>query len=307
MLELAVWQQRFRQYLEVRNFAARTVEAYVQELRPFLKSLEAQQVTSLANLTRAQLEQYRTEIFYAKKRDQQALSVRTQIGKLGAVRQFVRFLVREDYLLSDVSVGFEMPKTPEILPRTILSEAETLRLLEAPSLSVPLGIRDRAILEVLYATAIRNSELCDLKLDSLDNARHLVRVDLGKGGKDRVVPLGEEAELWIDEYLREVRPQLERKSSPWLFLTWRGQKFGRTSLAGVVLRWAKRAGLAKHATPHVLRHSCATHMLRRGASLRHLQALLGHATPNTTQRYTRVEISDLRKVLRRCHPRERRS
>jgi integrase/recombinase XerD len=133
-----------------------------------------------------------------------------------------------------------------------------------------------------------------------------VRVRRGKGGKSRVVPLGEEACAWLEEYLRRGRPRLLRGSSPWLFLTRKGRPVNRAHLAWIVRQAAARAGLGKHVTPHVLRHCCATHMLRRGAGLRHLQELLGHSLASSTQRYTRIEVSDLRKVLARCHPRERR-
>jgi integrase/recombinase XerD len=167
-------------------------------------------------------------------------------------------------------------------------------------------VRDRTILELLYGSAIRNTELCELHLDHLDFARHLLRVDCGKGNKPRLVPLGEEAEAWLQEYLLSIRPQLLRKaSSQEVFLSNRGRPFTRGPLAFLVAHWARKAGLVKHITPHILRHSCATHMLRHGADLRYIQAMLGHSSPQTTQIYTRVEISDLRKVILRCHPRER--
>jgi integrase/recombinase XerD len=195
---------------------------------------------------------------------------------------------------------------PDQIPRTILSERETLRLLEAPPVDSELGVRDRAILEVLYGTGLRNTELCQLNLDELDFARHLLRVSHGKGDKPRLVPLGEEAEIWLQEYLLKVRPRLLRNANDHqVFLGSRGCPLTRARLATLVSRWARRAGLQKHTTPHTLRHSCATHMLAHGADLRYIQAMLGHSSPETTQRYTRVEISDLRKVILRCHPRER--
>ena len=161
-------------------------------------------------------------------------------------------------------------------------------------------------MEALYATGVRNSELGSLKLDDLDWANHCLRVENGKGGKWRVVPLGEEAEIWITEYLQKVRPQqLQDPEEKAVFLTNRGRPFKRESLTDVVHRWSKTVGLEKRVTPHVLRHCCATHMLKRGAGLRYLQAMLGHSSSDTTERYTRVEVSDLRRVVMRCHPRER--
>ena len=283
-----------------------TVSAYTAELAPFLDSLRRQSLQSLAGLTRAHLQSYQTELFYHEFRGRK-ITPSTQATRLGAVRSFVRFLVRHDYLLLDVSAGLELPKVPQSLPRTILSEPETLRLLEAPDVETTLGLRDRAILEVLYGTAIRNSELRMLGLGQIDTGRRLLHIEHGKGDKARMVPLGEEAEIWLEEYLRKSRPQLARSSSPpqLVFLTSRGLRFDKGGLSQVILRWAKKAGLEKHVTPHALRHSCATHMLRRGANLRYIQELLGHSNVDTTEGYTRVEISDLRKVLARCHPREK--
>jgi integrase/recombinase XerD len=305
-MDLTLWLTRFNEYLSVRNYATRTVESYLSTVTQFLKFLESQSLDSLANLSRQHLEHFRNHLFGSTSRAK-PIHVRTQSQKLGAVRCFVKFLVKQDYLLVDPSAALEPAHEPEQIPRTVLSEHETLRLLESVQPRSTLELRDRTILEVLYCTAIRNSELRQLKLEDLDFERHLLRVELGKGQKSRLVPLGEEAEIWLQEYLQNGRQQLLRSPQvAWLFVSSRGLKLSRGSLAQLVTRWAVRAGLSKHATPHILRHSCATHMLRRGAELRHLQVLLGHASSKTTELYTRVELSDLRKVVRRCHPRERR-
>jgi integrase/recombinase XerD len=304
-MDLNLWKERLREFLSVRNYAIRTVESYTSTVGQFLSFLESQSVDNLANLNRQHLEHYRNHLFSSTTKDK-PISMKTQSQKLTAVKCFVRFLVKQDYLLVDPSAALEPARQPEQIPRIILSEHEALRLLDSVQPKSVLELRDRTILEVLYCTAIRNSELRDLKLEDLDFERHLLRVELGKGQKSRLVPLGEEAEIWLQEYLQSGRDQLLRTpQTPWLFLTWRGLKFGCGSLAQMVSRYARRAGLTKHTTPHILRHSCATHMLRRGAELRHLQVLLGHASSKTTEIYTRVELSDLRKVIRKCHPRER--
>ena len=205
-MEIDHWQRLFGEYLETLQFSERTVESYVGCLRFFLEFLRARGLESLSGLTRAHLEEYRTELFYTETRGKR-LAIRTQQCRLGMVRTFVRYLVRYDYLLVDVAAGLEYPRAPQTLPRVLLTERETVTLLEAPDVQTRDGIRDRSVLEMLYATGLRNSELSALKLDDIDWGHHTVRVEMGKGGKSRVVPMGQEAEVWLEEYLR-LRPQL---------------------------------------------------------------------------------------------------
>jgi integrase/recombinase XerD len=305
-LDLRHWQARYREYLEVtRGWSLRTVDTYNAELKPFFAYLERQGLTNLGRLTATHLEGYRLEIYQIRFRGR-PLARPTQQVRLSAIKQFVRYLYRENYLLLDIAANFEMPKPGQSLPRIILSEREVVQLIEQPDTKTLEGIRDRALVEVLYGTAVRNSELRLLKMDQVDLERKVLRIDHGKGNKARVVPLGEEAAAWLEEYLVKVRPQLLRRADQKLvfFGSITGEAMSRTWLAVVVQRMAKKAGLEKNVTPHVLRHSLATHMLRRGANVRHLQGLLGHESLDTTQRFTRVEISDLAKVIRRFHPRE---
>ena len=161
-------------------------------------------------------------------------------------------------------------------------------------------------MELLYGTGVRNSELCSLTLELLDLACHTVRLQKGKGNKPRILPLGQEAQAWLELYLEKVRPFWLRNSQcQAVFLDrWGSGPITRSTLSMLVRKLSKKGGLGKAATPHALRHSCATHMLRRGAGLRHIQQLLGHEQLSSTEHYTRVELSDLRKVLSRCHPRE---
>jgi integrase/recombinase XerD len=304
--ELLLWQSRFAEYLAVRGTSPRTLETYRTELIHFFAFLDEHGVQSLAELTRDHLEGYRTFLFYQRSRSGRNLALSTQQVRLQAIRRFAKFLAHERYHLLDVGIHIELPRRTQTLPRVILTESEIVRLMEAPDVTRPMGRRDRALLELLYGTGIRNSELIELRLEHLDLARRLVHIVQGKGRKDRVVPLGGEAQAWLEEYLTRARGQLlHRGEQPQVFVTYFGGPIAREQLAIIVARHGRRAGLDKHVTPHVLRHSCATHMLKRGAGLRHLQVMLGHSSADTTQRYTRVEPSDLRKVLRRCHPRER--
>lgn len=301
-LRAEMWMERFAEWMRLRNWSDQTVTSYLSSLRQFFAYLESQGVASLAVVTRELMEGFRTHLYYRKHRGK-PISVNTQAARLTAAKTFLRYLVRENILLVDVSSTVDLPKLPATLPK-VLAEDEVLKLLEIPDVTRSMGVRDRAVLETLYATAVRNNELGTLCLPDLDWEHQALWVREGKGQKSRLVPLGEEALAWIEEYLRRVRPQLAtRDDQVHLFLSHHGRPLGRGAVRDIVHRCAQKAGLAG-VKPHTLRHSCATHMLRRGADLRHLQEMLGHSSPVTTQNYTQVELSDLHKVLRRCHPRE---
>jgi site-specific recombinase XerD len=187
-----------------------------------------------------------------------------------------------------------------------LTRQEARQLVEAPDTSTPLGLRDRAILETFYGTGIRAGELARLKCTDVDTEDRVLRVVLGKGAKDRNVPLTRAAAEAIEAWLAEGRPRTPGATrSAWLFLACRGGRLYASLLNDVVQEQAKRAGIERHVTCHSLRHSVATHLLKGGADIRHIQALLGHASLQSTERYTHVEISDLSKVLKRAHPRGR--
>lgn len=304
-MNLGLWQTRFSEYLQLRQFSPRTVDSYVGELKYFFDFLETVAVKDLASVTRDVIEEYRTHLYYAEHRGQK-LSARTQGTRLGAIKAFTRFLNRERFLLTDPAISVELPKIPKFTPPVLLSEDEVEALLDAPDTSTWLGVRDRAILELLYGTGLRNQELRRLTLDEVDLERSEIRLRRGKGNKGRVVPLGEEAVAWLERYLERSRPLLVRMPTDrTVFLSARGLLMPSMTLGGVVRRAARRAGLDKKVTPHVLRHCYATHLLRAGAGVRHVQALLGHASLATTQRYTKVEVSDLRVVVDTFHPRER--
>ncbi|MEW6277775.1 MAG: tyrosine-type recombinase/integrase [Candidatus Eremiobacterota bacterium] len=307
MIDPELWLNRFCDWMTVKQWSPRTVKTYACILGRFLNWLAARRVGELSQVTRTTLQDYRMHLFYERTRGR-ALAPVSQVRRLSAVKTFFRFLEGEGWLLVDPAAGLELPRVPRTLPRTLLSESEVLQILEAPDIRRPLGLRDRALLELLYSTAVRNSELRSLTLEDVHADGRLLVVRQGKGGKSRVVPLGEEAVFWLGRYLERGRPRLVRSSSERvLFVGQHGQALRSTwGLAQLVARAARRAGLTRPVTPHAFRHACATHMLRHGAGLRHLQELLGHASAGTTQRYTRVEVSDLRRVHRRCHPRERR-
>lgn len=306
MLETSVWKARFADWLAVRYRSRDTRNNYLSAIGGFLEFVLALGLTSWAEANRDVLEEYRAHVFSLRHpRTGNPLRVGTHIAHLMAVKVFFKFLSREGFILGNPATELELPRHKKILP-TVLNEPEILKLMDVPNTARRTGIRDRAILELLYGTGLRNSELCSLTLDLLDLAGHSVRLQKGKGAKPRLLPLGQEAQSWLELYLERVRPfWLRNPQCQAVFLDrWGGGPIQRATISELVRRLGKKAGLGKAVTPHALRHSCATHMLRRGAGLRHIQQLLGHEQLASTEHYTRVELTDLRKVLARCHPRE---
>lgn len=232
----------------------------------------------------------------------EGLAARSVARAVHAIRGLYRFAVREGLLVNDPMENLRAPKVFKGLPRYLTGQ-EVERLLEAPDTSAPLGLRDRAILEVLYASGLRASELIGLRREDLDLEVGLLRC-LGKGRKERLVPVGAVALEWVGRYLAEARGSLMRRgAAAELFVNHRGGRLSRMGLWRIVRRHAVTAGVERKLTPHVLRHSFATHLLEHGADLRALQAMLGHADISTTQIYTHLDRAYLREMHRRFHPR----
>lgn len=298
-------KKRHLERMKVRGYARRTLETVETHLRSFFDYLDEQAgLRDLARVDRRGLHQYLAWLCAAPSRNGEPLCVNSRQRRLWAVQGLFRFLHGEGFLPSDPAADLERPRYRRPLPRAILTPGQVLALLEAPDTGSPLGIRDRAILELLYATGIRNAELLTLKLGdvSLENRQILVA---GKGGRERAVPLGWVSQAWLLKYLRDARPLLAVRGSPGnVFLTRRGRAFARANLCQMVRKRAKEAGLPSFVTPHALRHTCATHLLQAGADIRFIQELLGHASLSTTQIYTHVDITDLKRVHAAFHPRE---
>ena len=221
---------------------------------------------------------------------------------LSSLRRFYRFLVRETLIREDPTALIDAPKVVRPLPKS-LTEEQVEALLHAPDPNKPLGLRDRTMLEVLYATGLRVSELVGLKLSQMDLSRGIVRI-IGKGNKERLVPLGEESMSWTIRYLADARPRLlRRSSSDAVFVTTRGSELTRQAFWHVIKRYARSAGIRSAPSPHTLRHAFATHLVDHGADLRVVQMLLGHADLSTTQIYTQVARARLKELHARHHPR----
>lgn len=297
---------RFQGDLQIRNYRARTVTDYGYHLALLRQFLDQRQVTDIQAVTTETLIEFQRWIYYQPTKRGTPRSVLNQNGILAAVKSFFRFLKVEGVLVSDPAETIEYAREPRSLPRNVLTPHEAKRIIEAVDTSTLLGYRDRTILEVLYATGIRNSELRALTVEDVNLEEGLLRVNRGKGGDDRVTPLGQIACRFLETYLKGIRPQLlgERQSNR-LFLSWRGKPIDAHALGDLVKRHAALAKIKKHVTPHIWRHSCATHLVKNNANLRHVQDLLGHRSLATTERYLRLTITDLKQAHSRFHPREK--
>ena len=291
--------------LEVR-FAERTAREYMALVGSFLAWLDAHGIDLVAVRT-DDLLAYQSDLYAARKKDGRPYAIASQAQYLIVVKSLFRFLYRRNYLMQDPAAPIDLPRQEERLPRVILTKEEVLRLLGAASkATTPRSLRDRAVLETFYATGIRVSELAKLTPYDVDTEERIVRVLLGKGRKDRHVPLTRAAAAAVAQYLAKARHAIVGSAkSPYLFVADRGGYFHRGQVSAIVRHYAKKAGIRKRVTCHTLRHSVATHLLKGGADIRHIQVLLGHTSLRSTERYTRVELSDLKDVVRRAHPRGR--
>jgi integrase/recombinase XerD len=289
------------------RFARRTGEHYTADTQLFLNWLQKRGI-ALKDVRPMDVERYQGELYARRKGDERPYAAATVALRLIAVKTFFRFLLKRGQLLFDPSSGLELPRTEKKLPRVILTESEAKRIVTAPRGTSALALRDRAILETLYGTGIRVGELVQLKPADVDTQERVLRVLSGKGGKDRHVPLTKAAAKAIDLYLALGRPALVERcpASPWLFVGVRqALRLHRAQVGDVVKAWANKAGVKRRVSCHTFRHSIATHLLRAGADIRQIQALLGHSDLGTTERYTHVAITDLRRVIERAHPRGR--
>ncbi len=271
-----------------------TLSSYRQDLTAFVLWLYNQH-QQLLSATQADIQQYLAVKYpHSKPRS---------IGRLiASLRRFYRYCLRESKISVDPTLQIESPKLPRSLPKS-LSEDEVVALLKAPDINEPAGLRDRAMLELLYACGLRVSELVGIKTTEVSLADAVVRVT-GKGSKTRLVPMGEEAADWIGRYLKQARPEiLQKRLSDALFVTNRGEAMTRQAFWYLIKRYAVLAGIQKHLSPHVLRHAFATHLLNHGADLRVVQMLLGHSDISTTQIYTHVARERLKKLHSQHHPR----
>jgi integrase/recombinase XerC len=301
----------FLQFLRNRNVSPHTLTAYENDIATFLEFTASLRQKPLNAVSLAEIDAFAIRAFLGELHKQR-ISAASSARKLSAIRTFVRFLRREDLVEDDPAALVAAPKRPETIPAH-LTVAEMNRLLEMPDSSTPLGRRDRAILELFYASGLRLSELVGLDIEDMNLSGRMVRV-LGKGRKQRLVPFNTSTADAIRAYLKDrtlVRQQAEdrgqskrsRAAAVPMFLNYRGGRLTARSVDRLVRRYVAQCGAKFGISPHALRHSFATHLLANGADLRAIQELLGHARLSTTQRYTHVNAAQLIEVYKKSHPR----
>ena len=291
--------------LRARRFSLALQKHVARVLPRLITFFRSKRIGDARRIDEARLVAFARELVEAPSCRGRALAPASQATYIATVRGFFAFLERRGLILRNPALALELPKVKR-LPRSVLNERCARRLMNAPDAHSVLGCRDRAILELLYGTGIRVGECERLDTMDLDLSPGALLIRDGKGKRDRVVPLTGRAARALTIYLRGSRPALLGRESPGaLFLARGGRRLQLQSIEKLVRKHAKAAGISTRVTPHSLRHACATHLLRGGADVRHVQALLGHRNLNTTARYTRVEIGDLRAMIERAHPRER--
>lgn len=283
----AVWMER--------GLSQNTLAAYRADLTALTRWL-AERGVAVTNTTRPEL------LAFIGSRVEGGARPRSTARQLSSFRRFFRFLLREGVITDDPTAQIAMPKIGRSLPKS-LTEDEVMALLSAPNVSDPLGHRDRTMLEVLYATGLRVSELVNLKYQQVNLNQGVIRV-VGKGNRERLIPLGEESVRWLAEFVRGPRVEilLERQTE-YLFPTRRGDRMTRQAFWHIIKRYAKKASVQKELSPHTLRHAFATHLLNHGADLRVVQMLLGHSDLSTTQIYTHVARERMKELHAQHHPR----
>jgi integrase/recombinase XerD len=298
-MEISAVMASFLMHVRVeKGLSANTISAYKRDLQKFNEFARKRKLT-LESVSRDDLVDFLAGLY------RQKLESRTVARQLVTLRNFFRFAQIQDLIPEDPSINLESPKIRRNLPGYLRLE-EVEKLLEQPDSKTPMGLRDRAMLEVLYSTGLRVSELIGLKVNDLDSKVGCVRC-IGKGDKERIVPVGKKALGMVDKYLREGRPLLLRNArasaGPALFVNRRGVALSRVGVWKILSAYGRHAGLRIALTPHMLRHSFATHLLERGADLRSVQLMLGHADISTTQIYTHVVEERLKQIYKAHHPR----
>ncbi len=300
----------FSDYLIARNFSERTVSSYTHEIKKFLSYIESNYVSikAITQITKETIADFVNYLTFYKDRMGKSLSSKTIKLKIISLRNFFKYLIKNDYILKNPMILTELPREERELPRSVLTEEEVKEILTKIKTNTPIGMRNKAIVELFYSSGIRTSELADLKINDIDFKEHIAIIVKGKGNKTRMVPVGQHAIFYIEQYLSKARKFMLKgklKDEGYLFLTERGQKFDRETLNKCVIRQVmKNVRINKKVSCYTFRHSVATHLVKNKVDIRFVSQLLGHESLRTTQKYTHLDINDLKKVHSMFHPRE---
>lgn len=294
---------KFIEYQRVRGFSELAFESRIAFLKLFTDWCEDRDVTRAREVTKTVIEAYQRYLYHKRKRDGQPLAPRGQVAHLIPVRAFFKWASKQNLVLYNPTADMDLPRIGKRLPMHILSAAEVEKVIAQAKIETPIGLRDRAIMEVFWSTGIRRIELIRLKLYDIDLERGILIIEQGKGKKDRVVPIGDRAARWLERYIVEVRPDLlEDPKERTVFLTADGGQISPGLLTHTMRVYVRSVFPEKNGACHIFRHACATAMLEAGADIRYIQALLGHANLENTAVYTQVSVRHLKEHHARFHP-----
>lgn len=294
---------RYLEWLRVHHWSSQTIYGNAKYLRYFRLFCQQLGITQARQITRAVMVSYQTYLYHYRKTNGMALGIATQKSWLIVICGFFSWLTKQGHIFYNPASDLQMPRGEYRLPKAILSASEVETILNIPELNDPIGLRDRAILETLYSTGIRRAEVCQINLGDVDYGRLLLRVEQGKGRKDRFVPIGERALKWIEKYLTETRPRFcPALNEQALFLNTLGQRMTPGRLGSQIHAIIDAAQTGKTGSCHLFRHTFATLLLEAGCDIRYVQEMLGHANLKSTQIYTHVSLKTLQEVHARFHP-----
>jgi integrase/recombinase XerD len=299
--------RRFVEHRAVEGGTEAGLYSLERYIRDFIGWADARSVTHPEHVSQAVLERYQRHLYYYRKKDGAALSIASRRAKIVPLRSFFKWLTRSGQIPANPAAEIDLPKKIRRLPRHVLTVGEVERVMAIADITTPIGLRDRAMMEVLYGTGMRRMEIANLEVGDIDIDKGVVLIRLGKGSKDRLIPLGERALHWVQTYLDKSRPQLTwNQQEKTLFLSREGGLLNYAWLSTQIAQYVKRAQLGKQGGCHLFRHTMATLMLEGGADIRFIQVMLGHAEMSTTQIYTQVAIRQLQLVHAKTHPGARR-
>jgi integrase/recombinase XerD len=302
-IPLEIMMRDYLQALAIQNYSEQTIDNREFLLRQFIQWCQERGIADPVEVTRPVLERYQRYLFLYRKKNGEPMSFRSQHSRLVPLRMWFRWMTRRNHLLHNPASELELPKLGQPLPKNIFSAQEVEQILQLCDVADSIGLRDRAIIEVLYSTGIRRGEIVALKLYDLSLDRGVLLVRQGKGKKDRYVPIGERAIAWLEKYIREARPQLAIEPDDMtVFLTAQGEPFCLDHMTSNVKARIDAAKLGKTGACHLFRHTMATLMHENGADIRFIQEILGHVKLETTQIYTHVAIRTLQQVHAATHP-----
>lgn len=306
-VSFTTYLNHYLEHKKVKGYSPVTLDGHQRVIKYFLSWCAQRSIEDIRQITKAVFESYQRNLFYYRKVNGEPLALETQNKNLVIIKSFMRWLVQENHLPYSPAELVELAKIPRKLPKIHFSVEEVQELMNVPDIETPLGIRDRAILETFYSTGMRRNELSHLRIGDVDFNSGIIYIrDGAKGGHQRVVPIGDNALKWVNKYLMDIRPRYVRGADDGiLFLYENGEPFIKSRLSALVKRLMSKAKIKKEGSCHLLRHSCASHLLESGMDIRLIQQLLGHAKTDTTAIYAKVSIGYLKREHGEKHPSSR--